>query len=903
MFASSIRIERLILPIAIAALLTIASFLIPNKASAADFTWTYGADTTQDQFTHVDLNPGIARDAQGNLWVIYTDGSLIIHRLKGTTIDDLIELPNGTRDTSFNRPHGDDNYWLNGLWIDPADGKWYATVHMEFNYNPNWPSGRWTRGIGLATSTDEGLNWHYEGDIVTSDNPTKRDEFAGDYWDWGVGDQSLYVDAAGGYFYLFYGAGWQSKSEWRDYLSTRVARCEISSKMMPGCWQKWHNGSWSEPGLGGHDTDLFNNSGINAVFYSTYLNKFVAVGQTMIPGRHDGTFATATDLSTQNWTVPEKFIDADRLYWYNWAVDPTTSDRMQIGQNFRLYSAQNFYENKSGKYINVSLGPGTTVPITFPGSYPEVSVPDYSPLWDWTPAGAYRQDFSNNGIGGWQKIYGTADWTVEAKQLKSTTQDGGATLAVDNASPSISDGYMSFTVKPVSNQRFKAVFRYQDWNRFAAILYDNGNIGWDNGTSVGSLFSIPPFADNSVHLIDIYFKGDFITVYIDHEQKYSGKIPSFPTEAGKIGFSTWYYSTIMFDNVVVSASLPVSPHPLPPYIASYSNDFGGGIAGYQERFGSGGTWAVENGELSGTAGAGTTVAIDSNSPRIKNATIKAKVKPISGQRFGIVARFNQNATAVSYNAITYENGNIGYDTSSATGTLVSGINLADGSWHDLEITLNGLFVVIKVDGVIRYSGEVAAFRMGEGNIGFMTSNNAHVHFDEVSYRMSEVYHFQKGINDFRNAAGNGTWLHENGMLSGQSNAGEWTTNLNETMGDVADGKLSFSVTPIAETRFIALLRYTGDTQLGLMYNDGEYLLYAYQNGQSTMQSLFNGPVLPLGTNHDIDIAFSGQNLKIAIDGVEKYSGAPNIPTTAGKIGFSLWANSHVHFDNVVVARD
>jgi len=903
MFKSIIRMKKLVLATFIAALLAIAFSLIPNKVSAADFTWTYGSDTIQSQFTHVDLNPGIARDAQGNLWVIYTDGSLIIHRLKGTTIDDLVELPNGTRDASFNRPNSDDNYWLNGLWIDPVDGKWYATVHMEFNYNPNWPSGRWTRGIGLATSTDNGLNWHYEGDIVASDNPTKRDEFAGEYWDWGVGDQSLYVDTAGGYFYLFYGAGWQSKYEWRDYLSTRVARCEISAKMMPGCWQKWYNGSWSEPGLGGHDSDLFNNSGINAVFYSTYLNKFVALGQTMIPGRHDGTFATATDLATQNWTVPEKFIDADRLYWYNWAVDPVTSDRMQIGQNFRIYSAQNFYLDAEGKYIDFSFGPGTTVPITFPGSYPDVSVPDYTPLWDWTPAGAYRQDFSNNSLGGWQKIYGTADWSVEDKQLKSTNLDGGATLAIDNNSPAIADGYMSFTVKPVANQRFKAVFRYQDWNKFAAILYDNGNIGWDNGTSTGYLFSIPPFADNSVHRFDIYFSGEFITIYINNEQKYSGKIPSLPTTAGKIGFSSWYYSTIKFDNVAVSSSLPVSPHPAPTPIASYTNDFSGGIGGIQERVETGGTWAVESGELSGTAGAATTVAIDSNSPRIKNTTIQARVKPISGQRFGIVARFNQNATAVSYNAITYDNGTIGYDTSSQSGALVTGVNLADGTEHDLEITFEGLYVVIKVDGITRYSGEVAAFRMGEGNIGFMTSNNAHVHFDNVSYRMSNLYAFQKGINDFRNISGNGTWLHEDGMLSGQSNAGDWTTNLNAAMKDIADGKLSFSVKPVAESRFIALLRYTSESQLGLMYNDGEYLLYVYQNGQSTMQTLNSGPILPLGTTHDIDITFKGQNLAIVVDGVAIYSGTPDIPTAAGKIGFALWANSHVHFDNIVVARD
>lgn len=379
--------------------------LFPTLSYAANYSWSFGSDTTASSFNYLDVDPGIVKDGS-DLWVVYTGGGGgdgRIFRFKGTTMDNLVAQPDGQLDSSFTKPNGDDKYWLGGTWRDPANGKWYATVHVEFKYEGK-PYFTHYRRMGLATSTDKGATWHYEGDILTSDNPYVKSDFDGNFYDFGEGDHKLYVDTAGGYFYLFYQSAWVDKRDGNRYGAMRVARSPISSKMAPGSWTKWYKGAWTESGLGGHDSDVFNYADSAVVFYNTYLGKFVA-----IINRFDGNAAisTATDLSAQNWSAPEKFHDpssgTNRLKWYNVPVD-ANGERQQLGQSFRLYSSQSYSGNVNTKYMNVTFGTGSTTPVTFPNVYPPECVNDFNPGW----CKVSNYGFEEGSMTGWSGFGGAA---------------------------------------------------------------------------------------------------------------------------------------------------------------------------------------------------------------------------------------------------------------------------------------------------------------------------------------------------------------------------------------------------------------------------------------------------------------------------------------------------------------
>jgi hypothetical protein len=113
--------------------------------------------------------------------------------------------------------------------------------------------------IGLSTSTDQGRTWSYAGDLLTSDNSTERAEFH-NYFDYGVGEPNLYVDTAGGYFYVWFMNTWFDTRDSQEFASSlRVARSPISAKMAPGSWKYFYQNGWSQDGHGSRSSDVLPN--------------------------------------------------------------------------------------------------------------------------------------------------------------------------------------------------------------------------------------------------------------------------------------------------------------------------------------------------------------------------------------------------------------------------------------------------------------------------------------------------------------------------------------------------------------------------------------------------------------------------------------------------------------------
>jgi hypothetical protein len=883
---------------ALVCMLVLISVLIMmnHKAEAASFTWTAGSEQTQALFDHTDSQPGIAKIGT-DVWVVYADPSPGITNpwqvYKGTTIDNVTLQYTGTRN-NFPTDRTDYRFWNTGLWVDSTDGKWYTLVHTEYAYGGagDWPMRR----VGLATSSDMGENWTWGGWILTSDSDDlDREAGAGSVYNRGIGDPRMFVDSTNGYIYAYYFHHWldQITGEWLS--DTRVARSPIASKMAVGSWKKFYNGAWNEDGVGGHDSIVFKGSINMFVFYSTYLNKFVALGNAQgraIGGGSDygPAILTSTDLNNQVWTPTEHFIPNYTGY-YNWVWDTASASMYNIGQSFRFYASQAYVNSWAARYIPITMNTGSTTANLFKAFSYVKPVPDYDNFYSWLTPGAYRRDFNDGSMIGWSKIYGNGSWTVSNKTLLASS-DANNTMYVDNNSSSIANGYMSFSVKPDSSQFFKAFFRYQAWNNYAGIYYTNGSVGWENGgAGWGTLFNISNLDPTKYHRFEIYYSGNFITIYVNYELKWSGYLGSIPTAAGKVGFIVGNNTSTYMDDLVETSVTPVPPDYTSLWVNGYWNPFTV-IGGFAERAGSGGTWSIVSGQLKGIAGAAGTYAVDNTSPKIRDGEVAVEVSVLSGQKLGVVTRFT---SPTSYNMIFIDGGTLGWETATDWGILATGITTPS----NLQISYSGTYVIVRVNGITKYSGTINGFNGDAGYVGLYVAANTQVIFDNLSNRFGNIEDFSVVPTRYHIDSGNGAWTIQNGQLQGTANDSNDTTILDENSLTLADSFLSYRITPVSGQKFGARFRVTPTQYGGVNYDNGNWS-YEWKSGASAGSGALFTQAISTNTTYDVKIYYTGTSLTVWLDGVQKFSGTiASLPTPAGKIGFKVFNLATAKFDDVV----
>lgn len=290
-------------------------------------------------------------------WVMLKNGETKpAYRFMGTNFENTQRQPDGVISTPVSRP-----YILGGMWYDSINHKLYAPLHCETR-------GYYTtilRQITLASSTDKGLTWKYEGPIMTRDNPdqplpTSR-ESSGLYWDGGEGDFYLFADERGGYVYLYSNHYvWSKTGVWGPpfgfftYMKHHVARCAIKDKLAPGKWQKFYNGGWTEPALGGKASDVDG----YYVMYNTYLKKYISFN-------YNSSISVCSDLSKQDWSPCFKIPgdawgcspgpDAGVGAWH--VLNEGKNDVYTGGKSLWLYS---YWEKKFFGLYKIDLGPGKT---------------------------------------------------------------------------------------------------------------------------------------------------------------------------------------------------------------------------------------------------------------------------------------------------------------------------------------------------------------------------------------------------------------------------------------------------------------------------------------------------------------------------------------------------------------
>ncbi|WP_308407441.1 RICIN domain-containing protein [Streptomyces olivochromogenes] len=285
---------------------------------------------------------------------------------------------------------------LSGVWVDPDTGDWYGLVHNEFTPQPFGDRLHYD-AIDYAVSTDQGRTWSIEGHVITSPFSTGRGDtaaFPHQTYSYGDGDQRLFVDTASGYFYVYYGSRIVEKNGGWKAFHEHVARAPISAKMAPGSWRKWYDGTWSQPGAGGRESNMVPADSAHPTGYTPVLGEYdpantgtvdeqVAAGK-MPPtsplfvmniaydahlglyigepqavdqsGRSPQYFYATDDLSSQKWRLIGHTGGYTNASWYRWFLDgENRTGSTVVGRTFRSYCAFGCSGDASGEYVDVTI--------------------------------------------------------------------------------------------------------------------------------------------------------------------------------------------------------------------------------------------------------------------------------------------------------------------------------------------------------------------------------------------------------------------------------------------------------------------------------------------------------------------------------------------------------------------
>lgn len=297
---------------------------------------------------------------------------------------------------------------LIGVWADPDTGDWYGLVHNEFTPDPFGTDGLHYDAIDYAVSTDQGHTWTIDGHAVTTPYATRRDDtkaFPEQTYLYGDGDPRLYADTASGYFYVYYGSRTVDKSGGWVTFYEHVARAPISAKMAPSSWRKYYDGSWSQPGIGGKESNLVpvtasNPRGYTApseeykpttpgpiqqqvadgtapptsplfamdITYDAYLGVYIGEPQAVDQsGNAPQQFYWTSNLATQKWHLLGDTGSMHDASWYRWFLDSVSKTSGNIvGRTFRSYCAVACADGSNGSYANITVT--STSPVTSPFS-------------------------------------------------------------------------------------------------------------------------------------------------------------------------------------------------------------------------------------------------------------------------------------------------------------------------------------------------------------------------------------------------------------------------------------------------------------------------------------------------------------------------------------------------------
>jgi len=152
--------------------------------------------------------------------------------------------PSGTGTTAF-----DADYAGAGSVFPASDGTALLMIYHAENHLFNGvdsPGTPFYAGIGLARSSDNGMTWQREGEIISGHDPQQPTQTGG------AGALTPSAIEVGTFIYVVF----REIDQQSGVSGYAVARAPIASDGAPGTWEKYDNGAFSTPGLGGSFTPL-----------------------------------------------------------------------------------------------------------------------------------------------------------------------------------------------------------------------------------------------------------------------------------------------------------------------------------------------------------------------------------------------------------------------------------------------------------------------------------------------------------------------------------------------------------------------------------------------------------------------------------------------------------------------
>ena len=197
--------------------------------------------------------------------------------------------------------------WLNSVFRRSGNklvGFYHAEDH-EFEGDPQSQYVAW-KSIACCLSSDNGLSWQKEGQILTSSRPKPRQPSWG-----GCGDFCVVRD--------------EKHARWLCFFQQHALciACSEDPLGKPGTWRKYYRGDFREPGLGGRSSPiagLVDHAGGNpSVHFNTYLQRWVMVWGTWertSPRPESIWLSTSDDLL--KWSAPQVLVAArgEERCWY-----------------------------------------------------------------------------------------------------------------------------------------------------------------------------------------------------------------------------------------------------------------------------------------------------------------------------------------------------------------------------------------------------------------------------------------------------------------------------------------------------------------------------------------------------------------------------------------------------------
>jgi hypothetical protein len=137
-----------------------------------------------------------------------------------------------------------------------ARGRLYAIYHAEDHVGvPRFPSGipGYYASIAMAVSDDDGVTWQRRGPVIKSAKDKSWTARPRQY-DRGVGEPSLALDRSGDWLYVYYT---DHSRVGTASVSIAMARASTDIRESSGIrFSKYHQGAFSEAGLGGAETPV-----------------------------------------------------------------------------------------------------------------------------------------------------------------------------------------------------------------------------------------------------------------------------------------------------------------------------------------------------------------------------------------------------------------------------------------------------------------------------------------------------------------------------------------------------------------------------------------------------------------------------------------------------------------------